>query len=104
MTIPRDNSPERISDQDRLQLETRRHEVRADVYFALSAMYNERADIWGAPAQAQVAPTPKVNTASIIDHAFLKANIDAQASELASDRAISEAQRSVSEALDELYS
>jgi hypothetical protein len=104
MIIPRDNLPERISDQDRLQLLARKKEVRFDVYFALTNIYNERAHIWGAPAstpEPDAQPARVNNAGSIIDHAFLRANIESETSHLASGRAISEAQRSVMEAFDE---
>lgn len=99
MIIHRDNSPERISDQDRLQLKLQKESVQSKVYFAVSALYGEWGYTWSAEAQDHAA-SRVTGAGNVIDHAFQRADIEAQASELAADRAVEEARLRIEEIHD----
>jgi hypothetical protein len=96
MIIQRDSSPER--DREIEQMRARMYDVDSFCLVAETALYTEFGHIWGQPTEAV---RPVQGTASIIDEAFLRSNIDTETSQLASGRAITAAQRSVSEAYDE---
>lgn len=97
MSIHRDNSPEQSQENERLQ--ARSWLVENAALEAEASLYGEFTHIWERPAEPIAAPAqPAHGAANVIDRAF----IEAQNSQLASDQAISEAQRNVLEALDEL--
>lgn len=99
MIIQRDSSPERISGQDRLQVEAHRSDVGTDVHFALSVIYGEWSHTWSSDGQNDTA-LRATSAGNVINHTFHTAEVDSQVSELAADRAVEEARLRVKEVHD----
>lgn len=92
-----DNSPERISHHEILRARSELVEISAQD--ALASLYGEFGNVWATPTS--VASLQPNSVGSVIDRTFMETNMEAQTSQLASDRAVNEAQQRVAEAFDE---